>query len=242
MSQVVLDPLLLIFFPAFIIGILHTALPCEDKAIFLFWSFGIAKNAKRSLAILILYGFGLISSNMIIAFVSVLVTLIPEIFGIHPSPFLINFMGSLSSTVAAIVLLFLVMYKDYIPHSKLKEDITNLDWNRYRTPFLFGVLTGFTPCIFELIIYSQCVTLSLSYNYIPGLLTVFYFSLGTFVGLFPLALAKLGTSQIFKHRKFKQNKIYIVMIVIIVIFNIIVMILSFFEIHVFPIYEENYTG
>jgi sulfite exporter TauE/SafE len=238
----VIDPVFIIFFPAFLIGILHTALPCEDKAIFFFWSFGIAKDAKKSLAILILYGFGLISSNMIIAFVSVLITLIPEIFGLNPSPFFINFMGALSSLIAALLLLFLIIFKDYIPHSKLKEEIIQLDWDRYRTPFLFGILTGFTPCIFELIIYSQCVTLSLSYNFIPGILTVFYFSLGTFVGLFPLALAQLGTSQIFKHKKFKQNKIYIIMIVIIVIFNIIVLILSLFEIHVFPLYEDGYAA
>lgn len=238
----VIDPLFIIYFPAFLIGILHTALPCEDKAIFLFWSFGIAKDAKKSLTILILYGFGLISSNMIIAFVSVLITLIPEIFGLNPSPFFINFMGALSSLIAALLLLFLIIFKDYIPHSKLKDEIIQLDWDKYRTPFLFGILTGFTPCIFELIIYSQSVTLSLSYNYIPGILTVFYFSLGTFIGLFPLALAQLGTSQIFKHKKFKQNKVYLIMIVIIIVFNVIVLILSLFEIHVFPLYEDSYAA
>ena len=68
----------IIFMPAFLLGILHTAIPCEDKAIFFFWSFGITKSIKRSLFILALYGLGLISANLIIASATVIITQVPR--------------------------------------------------------------------------------------------------------------------------------------------------------------------
>ena len=104
-----------------------------------------------------------------------------------------------------------------------------------KTPYLFGVLVGFAPCIFELIIYSQCLQYSLGYGFLEGFLVVFYFSIGTFIGLFPLALAKYGTSHIVKPKEGRRKTIFFIMISIIIFFNIFVMILSSLRISVFPI-------
>ncbi|MFX1585903.1 MAG: hypothetical protein ACFFDL_15240, partial [Promethearchaeota archaeon] len=73
------------------------------------------------------------------------------------------------------------------------------------------------------------------YGFLEGFLIVFYFSFGTFVGLFPLALAKQGTSYIVKQKDQEKNRIFFIMISIIVIFNTVVMILSFLQISVFPV-------
>jgi len=228
---------IIIFLPAFLLGILHTIVPCEDKAIFFFWSFGISKTPRRSLNILVLYGFGLISSNMIIAMGTILLSFIPRLIapGLIFNPFAVNFLGAVVSMFAGIFLLFFVTTRNYMPHSKQSKDIGTLDWEKNQTPYLFGILAGFAPCIFELIIYTQCLQFSLGYGFIEGLLIVFYFSLGTFIGLFPLALAKYGTSQIVKSRENRKNTIFILMILIIVVFNLAVMILSFLEISVFPL-------
>ena len=121
-----------------------------------------------------------------------------------------------------------------MPHSKYKDELSELNWEKKKTPYLFGILAGFAPCIFELLIYSQCLQYSLSGIFIDGIFIVFYFSLGTFVGLFPLALAKQGTSQILKARESKTNWILLIMILIIILFNTAVMILSFLHIRVFP--------
>jgi len=229
---------LIIFLPAFLLGIFHTAIPCEDKAIFFFWSFGIAKNPKKSVLILILYGVGLITSNLIIASGTIFVSLIPRIVipGLIPDKFMINFFGAFTSMFAGIFLLFFITRRDYMPHSKYSKTISTLNWERNKTPYLFGILAGFAPCIFELIIYSQALQYSLSadFGFIDGLFIVFYFSLGTFIGLFPLALAKHGTSQIIKPNYSRKNSILIIMILIIIVFNAIVMILSFLQIRVFP--------
>ena len=232
-------PLLLIFAPAFTLGILHTFIPCEDKAIFFFWSFGISKTAKRSVFILILYGLGLMSSNMIIATGTILISFIPQILipGIQNlEPYTINFFGALTSMFAGIILLFFITRKGYIPHSKIKEEIFQFNWEKKKTPYLFGIVAGFAPCIFEFLIYSQCLTYALAggLNFLDGIFTVFYFSLGTFIGLFPLALAKHGTAQIIKSDRMKRTGILIAMIFIIIIFNTVIMVLSFLGIHVFP--------
>ena len=228
---------LIIFLPAFLLGILHTVIPCEDKAIFFFWSFGISKTPRRSLNILVLYGFGLISSNLIIATGTILISLVPRLIapGLIFNPYAINFFGAIVSMFAGIFLLFFVTTRNYMPHSKQSRDIGTLDWEKNQTPYLFGIIAGFAPCIFELIIYTQCLQYSLGYGFIEGVLIVFYFSLGTFMGLFPLALAKYGTSQIVKSKVNRKNTIFVLMILIIVVFNTAVMILSFLEISVFPL-------
>ena len=243
MLQFYPPPLLLIFAPAFLLGILHTLIPCEDKAIFFFWSFGISKTAKKSFFILIVYGLGLMSSNLIIASGMVLISFIPQylIPGISEiEPYTINFFGSLTSMFAGIILLFFITSKGYTPHSKQRDEIFQFNWEKKKTPYLFGIVAGFAPCIFEFFIYSQCLTFSLGSDlgFIDGIFTVFYFSLGTFIGLFPLALAKHGTSQIRKSKDSKKNWILIMMIVIIIGFNTVVMILSFLRIPVFP--EVNF--
>lgn len=231
-----LPPLLVVFAPAFTLGFLHTAIPCEDKAIFFFWSFGISKTPLRSLLILVLYGLGLMSSNLIIASITVIVSFLPQILipGIIPDDFTINFFGAVVSMFAGIILLFFITRRKYTPHSKYKDELSELNWEKKKTPYLFGILAGFAPCIFELLIYSQCLQYSLSGIFIDGIFIVFYFSLGTFMGLFPLALAKHGTSQILKTREPKPNRVLLIMILIIILFNTAVMILSFLRIRVFP--------
>ncbi|MFX1339540.1 MAG: sulfite exporter TauE/SafE family protein [Promethearchaeota archaeon] len=229
---------LIIFFPALLLGLLHTLSPCEDKSIFCFYTFGITKETRKSLFILILYGLGLMTANLTIAIITILISLVPLI--IFPTfvadPFAIIFFGAFSSTFVAIGFLFFITRRDYEPHSKLRKQFSNLDWDKKRTPYLLGVLSGFPPCIFELFIYSQCLIFSLSYGFVEALLTVFYFSIGTFIGLFPLALAKESFEvQINDH---KRRRIYIIMIMIIIIFNTIIMILAFLRIHIFPVHVK----
>jgi sulfite exporter TauE/SafE len=223
--------------PTFLFGILHTAIPCEDKAIFLFWSLGIAKTPKRSIFFLALYGLGLICANMIIASITVFITQVPRF--VFPAfdidPYVINFFGAFTSMFTGIFLLFFITRRDYMPHSKYFKEIPSLDWELKKTPFILGVLAGFAPCIFELFIYTQSFQYSLGHGFIEGLLVVFYFSLGTFVGLFPLALAKQGSSLIVKPKMKRKNLIFYIMILIIITFNTVVMLLSFLRISVFPV-------
>ncbi|TFF94434.1 MAG: hypothetical protein EU543_01275 [Promethearchaeota archaeon] len=239
MFESIFEPYLFILLMAFILGFLHTILPCEDKAIFLFWSLGISKTPKKSFFILALYGFGLISANLIIAGGLIFITIVPFFFGLPiPNSNTINFFGALSSIIAAIILLLVILKGRYMPHNVSENELpSQMNWEKPKTPYVFGILAGFAPCIFELIIYTQCIQFTISEGFPLALMIVFMFSLGTFIGLFPLALAKLGTSQIFKSRTKKKNRILYAMTIIIIVFNVIVMILSFLEITIFPVTE-----
>ena len=102
--------------------------------------------------------------------------------------------------------------------------------------------TEMTWDLFELFIYSQCLIISLSYGFLEAFFTVFYFSLGTFIGLFPLALAKQGfETQLTVNTKekniIKRNKIFIIMIMIVILFNTIIMVLSFLRVRIFTVQD-----
>ena len=137
--------------------------------------------------------------------------------------------------LAGIFILFFLTRRDYTPHSKYSKEIPTLDWDLKKTPFFFGILAGFAPCMDQSGFSRGPFQFSLGYGFIEGLLIVFYFSLGTFVGLFPLALAKYGTSQMVKPNIKRRKAIFYLMIFIIITFNSVVMILSFLRISVFPI-------
>ncbi|MFW9951883.1 MAG: hypothetical protein ACFFKA_17335, partial [Candidatus Thorarchaeota archaeon] len=78
---------------------------------------------------------------------------------------------------------------------------------------------------------------SLGQGWFEGIVIVFIFSLGTFIGLFPLALAKQGTSQIVKANDSKRKIVFYLMILIIIVFNAIVMVLSFLRIPIFSYFN-----
>ena len=237
MQQFIYD-LIVLFAPAFLIGILHTLIPCEDKAIFFFWSSGISKTPGRSLLILIFYGLGLILSNLIITIIAIAISLTPQFLipDFSTDPYLLSFIGALASTIAAIILFILITRSDYAQkiHSKYKDEIVKLNWEKDKTPFLFGVLVGFAPCFIEIFIYYKCVTLVLTYDFIMALIYVLYFSVGTFIGLLFIALAKHGTAQKIKPEEEKRNLIFILMILIIIVFNIVIMFVSIFRGNVYP--------
>lgn len=238
-DQIIWDPFFFTFlFYALALGILHTALPCEDKAIFLFWSLGISKSAKKSVLILVLYGLGLIAANMIISIISITITYIPlALFNYTPDSNALNLFGAISSIIAALILLIFIFRGNYKPHSKRNNDYSphKFNWANLKTPFIFGTFAGFAPCIFEFFIYSEAVKLSVSHHFIGGLLYVLFFSIGTFIGLFPLALAKLGTAQIIKRKKDNRSKITYAMTSLIILFNLIIIIFSLFNIAIITI-------
>lgn len=232
----VLDQLLVLW-PAFVIGILHTLMPCEDKAIFCFWSFGISKDWKNSMTTLMRYGAGLMTANISIGVVTSLSSLIFTLIPIEN--YVNNFYGALVSIIVSIYMLIFIITRQYTPHSKHADELKlDIDWKRKRTPYIFGILAGIPPCIFEILIYTQCFTWSLSYGLISGLLTITSFSVGTFLGLFPLAMISQYGSRIRKSSRKKSSKLSIIMIILIIFFNIIIIVLSFYRIEIFP-YEPE---
>ena len=208
-------------------------MPCEDKAIFCFWSFGISKNWKNSMLILMRYGIGLMIANCTIG---ILTSLFSLIFTFIPTEnYVKNFFGALISCIVSIFMLIFIITHHYAPHSKYADELKmDIDWNRKRTPYVFGILAGLPPCIFEILIYTQCFTWTLSYGLISGLLTIISFSVGTFLGLFPLAIISEFGSKRRRTNTERSSKVSLIMIILIIIFNIIILGFSIFRIDIFP--------
>jgi len=208
-------------------------MPCEDKAIFCFWSFGISKNWKNSMLILMRYGIGLMIANCTIG---ILTSLFSLIFTFIPTEnYVNNFFGALISCIVSVYMLIYIITHRYAPHSKYADELKmDIDWNRKRTPYVFGILAGLPPCIFEILIYTQCFTWTLSYGLISGLLTIISFSVGTFLGLFPLAIISEFGSKRRRTNTERSSKVSLIMIILIIIFNIIILGFSIFRIDIFP--------
>lgn len=225
---------LLVLWPAFLIGTLHTIMPCEDKAIFCFWSFGVSKDTKQTTFILALYGLGLMTANIIIGTTISLLSFPIALFPVNN--YIKNFFGALISIFVSIFMLFYLVTHQYSPHSKQVESYTmDIDWKKKRTPYIFGILAGSPPCVFEIIIYAQVFTYTASYGIPIGFLTILFFTLGTFLGLFPLAIVRQYGTKNRPNDKPKTSNVSIIMLIIIVFVNVILLIMAFFQVEIFPI-------
>lgn len=179
----------LVFWPGFFLGILHTLLPCEDKTIFFFYTFGTSRDSKEVFKILVLYGLGLLLMNLAIGtmasvFGGLIFTRLDENVN--------NGLGAISVIIGGVVMLIQVKKKSFNPHSGQKGEIKqtfkqNNGKFRKRTALLLGLLAGIPPCIFEIAIYVQAISFSGSSGIINGIAVVFFFGIGTWLGLFPLA-------------------------------------------------------
>ncbi len=209
-------------------------MPCEDKAIFCFWSFGVSKDWKSSMVMLSIYGAGLMTANVAIG---TLASLFSLFFTFIPTEnYVNNFFGALVSCIVSVFMLIYIITHHYAPHSKYADELKmDIDWDRKRTPYVIGVLAGLPPCIFEILIYTQCFTWTLSYGLLSGFLTIVTFSVGTFLGLFPLAIISEYGSKRRRIRNQKSSKVSIIMITLIIVFNILILFLSVFRIDIFPL-------
>ena len=133
-------------------------------------------------------------------------------------------------------MLIYIITHQYAPHSKYINELKmDIDWNKKRTPYILGILAGLPPCIFEILIYTQCFTYTLSYGFLSGLLTILSFSTGTFLGLFPLAIISEYTDKQGYGEAANHSKVSIIMIILIIVFNFIIMFLSIIQIDIFAI-------
>jgi sulfite exporter TauE/SafE len=208
-------------------------MPCEDKAIFCFWSFGISKDWKQSMLTLLLYGMGLMTANVVIGTIISLISF--PIWFIDVDNFVYNFFGALISIFVSVVMLIYVVSHHYNPHSRhVDEYQMEIDWSKKRTPYIFGILAGSPPCVFEILIYAQVFTYTVSYGIPGGLLTILFFSIGTVLGLFQLEIIRQYGLKKIPSTKSRSNLISIIMLVFIIFINVVLLIMAFFQIDVFP--------
>ncbi len=179
-----------LMFYGLILGVLHTIMPCEDKFIFCFYAFGVARDWKQALRIVNSYGFGLFTMNLVIgSLLSWFGALFGEILTVNR--FIWNAVSSTSLIIAGSFMLYQIKTKKYWPHGDQLQELTESLGSlrkRRKTGFLLGMLAGIPPCIFELAVYTYAWTFSVQYGWGNGVWTIFFFGIGTWLGLYPLAL------------------------------------------------------
>ena len=198
-------PFSLAVWSGFFLGLLHTLMPCEDKFIFCFYAFGVSRDWKQAFRIVNFYGFGLFLTNLIIG---TILSYISSILGqtllenLDRYRYLINALSGIFLIISGLIMIFQIMKKKYWPHSdQLQELIENLPTlrSRKRTGFLLGVLAGIPPCIFEIGIYTYASLTSATNGWGNGVWIVFFFGIGTWLGLIPLAILGTMSGKISKY-------------------------------------------
>ncbi len=182
----------LIAWTGIFLGILHSLMPCEDKAIFCFYAFGVARDWKQAFRIVNFYGMGLMLMNLAIG---TLFAYLGRLFGQYLlsdiGTVVINTAASLSLILSGLIMIYQIKKKTYLPHSSQLQDLTEgLGYlrKRKRTAFVLGLLAGIPPCIFEIAVYSYGTIFSAKYGWGNGVWVFFFFGIGTWLGLIPLAL------------------------------------------------------
>ncbi|MHA1794822.1 MAG: urease accessory protein UreH domain-containing protein [Promethearchaeota archaeon] len=192
----------LIVWTGLFLGILHSIIPCNDKVVFCFYAFGVARDWKQAFRIINYYGAGLFLMNFIIGgVISYFGAIFGSLVNIENYRFLWNAISSSVLIISGTIMLIQLRKKTYWPHSdqfqELTESLPTLR-TRKRTAFLLGLLAGIPPCIFETAVYLQAISISVGYGWGNGTWLVFFFGIGTWLGLYPLALVGTASGRISK--------------------------------------------
>ena len=170
-----------------ILGVMHTLEPCADKAVVTVYATGFSKGkAKRALLLVLVFGVGMATAYMLIGGVCALVgdTLITQVF--EP----VQILASLITIMFGVYLLAVHKEKKECPgehhHTVLRGA---LSISSLVSVLSFGFVCGTEPCPVELTAYMWAAS---SGNVLTGIIRMLAFSIGSIMGMLPLALIAGG--------------------------------------------------
>ncbi len=188
---------LLFLWPNLSLGLLHTLQPCEDKAIFSFYAFGVSRDWREAFKLINLYGAGLLTANMslgiIFSLLGTILTAIPDIIK--------AIIAGSGIIISGIYMLVMIHKQSYDPHHEQKKEIGTQLTRKTNSAYALGILAGIPPCPMEIAIYGVATSLAAGQNYVLAIVAVFMFSIGTWVGLYPLGLLGVAGSEAKKKSK-----------------------------------------
>ena len=198
---------ILIMTTGLFMGFLHSIMPCEDKAIFVFYVFGVARDWKQAFRILVFYSAGFMFMNVTLG---TLVSFFSGLFSKYliqtEGRFIMNGIAAFSLIFSGGLMLFRLRKHKYLPHSDQLQELSQnigLLRKRKRTAFLLGILAAIPPCIVETAVYILGIGYSATYGWGNGVWVFFFFSLGTFIGLIPFTF--MGTIHGRLDKSLKSN-------------------------------------
>ncbi|MHA1680802.1 MAG: sulfite exporter TauE/SafE family protein [Promethearchaeota archaeon] len=205
-------------------------LPCEDKAIFGFHAFGIAKNNTEALKLVGIYGLGLLTINNLFG---LLFSIVGGFISLNEAvDQFIEYLSPIATTVMGVILLYrLIKMGKYDEHYAIPETFKLK--KKKRLIYLLGIFTGLPPCPFEFAIYFEAIKAASGY-FITGIIYVFWFSVGTVIGLFILAmlLRSLRTLNLMKDKQ--RDTMQKIISLLLIIFGILNLFLAINGISLYP--------
>lgn len=179
-----IDPLWLAFL---FLGVMHTLEPCADKAIVTVYAAGFsAGKAKRALLLVLIFGVGMAAAYMLIGAVCALVgnTFITQVF--EP----VQILASLITIMLGVYLLAVHKEKKECPGEHHHTVLGGaLSISSLVSVLSFGLVCGAEPCPVELTAYMWAAS---SGNVLTGIIRMLAFSIGSILGMLPLALIAGG--------------------------------------------------
>jgi len=177
-------------FSAFIIGLLHVLEPCEDKAVASIYVAWASKKLKESLAMILLYGLGMLSIDTIIGF-------LVSFLGAN---FLQNFQSYFRISAAILTMIFglLTIFKSHVfeTHCYIKM-FKDVKPKSKKSILLFGLVRGLPLCPIEV---GMLLWAASAGSVLYGTLLVFFFSVGTMISLIPFGIGARGILTIVEKR------------------------------------------
>ncbi len=236
---------LLVYWPGFVLGFLHSCVPCYDKTMFCFYAFGISRQSKDAFRILASYSTGIFLSNVLIG------TIITTFGGIllkSINPLISNQIGALCMIAAGIYLLVQLSRRKMSPHSRQNGGIVrkfqeNGEKHRVKTGFLLGIFAGLTPCLFEVAIFTYAAGSGIA----SGLILTVFYAVGALIGMFPFAsfgMHRLKSGKFILPKKNviglrKISKIEIVSVLLLLIIGILLFSFAFAGVDLFGNFQST---
>ena len=166
---------------AFLLGLVHTLEPCEDKAVVSLFVFWATKKLVHAIGLVVLYGLGMALVDTIMGFIL-------SYIGVT---WLEAIKTPLEITAGAITVVFgvLMLWGGELAHIGHHHGEaasgTTSKLTRWYTILGLGMVRGLPPCPIEVAVLIWAASIG---NVWLGTATVFVFGLGTTVGLIPLGL------------------------------------------------------
>jgi len=173
---------------AFVVGLVHTLEPCEDKAIVSLFVFWAAKKLAQAVGLVVLYGLGMALADTAMGFVLSYVGV--RWLDVVRTPL------EIAAGVITLILGILMLRGKELTHvghhhgeAVAPANSKLLHWYSILG---FGIVRGLPPCPIEIAVLLWAASIG---NIWRGTATVFVFGLGTTVGLIPLGLIMGGISN-----------------------------------------------
>lgn len=176
---------------AFVLGLLHTFHPCEDKGVASMIATWAGKRLRDAIFLIVLFGIG---TTLINAVMGIIAGYIGSLLFVRYGPIFKTIAGGV---IALFGLWILSGRGGYTPGLEEAKLTSKTAWS----VFLMAIVGGLPICPFELTVLTWVASVG---NVLRGVLMVLAFGLGTTIGLIPWGFAMGGLGELARRKGYSD--------------------------------------